>query len=52
MKRKKHWYMIHYYECPICGSGGEERIRMYGRRPKSVWRRVRFHSLYDQCVGP
>ncbi len=39
MRRRRHWYFISYFGCPVCGSGRTYRERRYGRKPKSYWKR-------------
>jgi len=49
--RKQHWYMITYYECPVCGCGSELRTRMYTPKPEQESDRHEFVDEYDGCLG-
>jgi hypothetical protein len=47
--KSKYWYFITYYECPICGRGGDVKERRYGYRPKLWKNRHAYIVLYDYC---
>ena len=53
VKRKPlppHWYLRYIRECPVCGRGGEERIRQFTPRPENPADRVEYNGLaYDWC---
>jgi len=48
--KRKHWYKIDKYECPVCGRGEEFRTRMYTDRPEKPEDRVTWHEQYDWCT--
>ena len=45
VSKRKYWYILHIYECPICGRGEEYRERVY-EKPASYWVH---HTSYDWC---
>ena len=48
--KRKYWYKIHLYECPVCGSEEIIKIRAYvdtvGPKPKNPYV---YHHKYDWC---
>jgi hypothetical protein len=49
-RRRSYWYHQYFYECPVCGSGGVYRTRMYGRKPKDPAKRYEYEDHYDYCL--
>lgn len=49
-KVKKHWYLMHVHECPVCGSYEIFRERMYTRKPKNPEKRHTYFEHYDWCI--
>jgi hypothetical protein len=49
-KGGKYWYKICRAECPVCGSGEENRYREHGERPADWGERHEFIEYYDYCL--
>ena len=49
MKRRRYWYRVHFYDCPVCGRHETLRERVYGRKPKGYDKTHEFHTKYDWC---
>lgn len=41
--------MVTIVECPVCGNGYTERIRMYTYRPNNRSDRIKYEPHYDWC---
>lgn len=56
-RRRRHWYRLHFYVCPVCGDGEGEahRERIYSSRPPARWSTARavYHGprLGHWCGG-
>lgn len=51
-KNKRHWYKMYIGECPVCGANKSYRVRIYGRKPRSVAKRyvqLSNQETYDWC---
>jgi hypothetical protein len=47
---KRHWYFVHVYECPQCGSVNKWIVRRYTPKPVAVSeRRVHRWVPCDLC---
>jgi hypothetical protein len=42
---KKHWYITHVENCPVCGSESRWRERVYEKPKESL----QWHDHYDWC---
>lgn len=50
---KRHWYRMHFGECPVCGKDKSYRERVYGRKPSDKRKCVVYlpdSQTYDHCV--
>jgi hypothetical protein len=47
--RRRHWYEVWYWECPICGSHKTFRERRYTRKPKDHRKRIHYEQV--GCAG-
>lgn len=48
-KKKRYWYRIFVYYCPLCGKEDEYRERQYSRKPKNRDKRITIKEEYDHC---
>ena len=49
-KLKRHWYLTETSECPVCGNGSADKIRMFTKRPKNIQDRYKFYEYFDNCI--
>ena len=47
---EKYWYLKIATECPVCGKGNVEKLRVYGEKPERWEDRNQFKSTYDHCM--
>jgi hypothetical protein len=49
VKRRKHWYFISIWYCPICSKTETYRERRYGHKPKKRAKTHEYNEVYDYC---
>lgn len=47
--KRRHWYEVTIYYCPLCGKVQKYRTRVYGKRPAKRDHRVHEREQYDHC---
>ena len=48
-RRRKHWYYVTSFYCPLCGRVDTYRERRYTRRPKRWENRHCLTESWDYC---
>lgn len=47
--KRKYWYFIEFWECPVCGRSSQYRERRYTKKPKSI--KKRYNYVRDSMCG-
>jgi hypothetical protein len=48
LRKRPHWFRVTFYECPVCGRGGQYREYVVGEKPPDE--HPHFEDQYDQCI--
>lgn len=48
-EKKKYWYKVRIYLCPLCGREDVYRERCYDEKPKDPSDRIQIKEVWDYC---